>query len=1037
MSDGTIILLAKRFVGERTMRCGSLFDVGLPNDGVMSYAILAVFAGLAVNVTQASEVDFQRDIQPIFAEKCAACHGVDESTRQGGLRLDDRNNVLAGGDSGEPTVVPGDAVQSELVRRVLSEDPDEMMPPPDGHQRLTDSEVQRLKQWINDGAVYETHWSFVPPQKRLVLDPSANVVDAYVDEKLEGLGVQKSPAAAKGVLCRRLYLDLIGVPPSPEELQAFDREGFEATVDRLLSSERFGEKWARHWMDVARYSDTNGYEKDLQRSQWIWRDWVIRAFNHDLPYDQFVIEQIAGDLLENATQDQVVATGFLRNSMLNEEGAIIPEQFRMVEMFDRMDCVGKAFLGLSTQCAQCHSHKYDPLTMEEYYGMFSFLNNTYEAQSWVYSEEQAKQKEEVLARVDNEYAELLSRVPDWKGRLAGWGESIVSMDHDWVPLVFHDLNSVSGLNHPVQQPDQSVLMLGHTSSDVYMIAAPEMLGVTGLRLEALRHEDLPFGGPGRNSTGAWGIKTLELFLRQPNSEDWTPLQLVNATADFSEADQPRDKGNSADGPVAYLIDGKDETEWQADRGRGRKNVSSAAVVQFETPVDFVKGCELKVVMRMGDMLGCVRFSLTKADDPKSLSVDHEAVLALARPEPERTEDENRWVLRNWLKTLPEASEALKRIDAIWQDFPEAKTSVLHMRERPATQSRTTYQLERGAWDQPEKPATPMVPASLHPMPESDEPARLRFARWLADPASPLAARVAVNRIWQQLFGEGIVKTAEDFGTRAPLPEYPDLLDHLAVKFMEERWSQKGLIRHVVLSETYRQSSAIRDDLLELDPANRLLARGPRFRLDAEVVRDSALTAAGLIHHQFGGPSVIPPVPQNVLDYNYVYPSYWKAAEGEQRYRRGVYTFRKRSMPDPAMSSLDSPNGDFACARRVRSNTPLAALTCLNETVFVESARALAIRVLREAGASDEERIERVFEICLSREPTGSETQIVMDLLRSRRQKIAEGWLDARAITTGEPGQLPVLPEGASPQDAAAWTIAARVILNLDEFVNKN
>lgn len=985
----------------------------------------------------ASEVNFQRDIQPIFAEKCAECHGVDEGARQGGLRLDDRSQVLIGGDSGEPTIVPGESEKSELLRRVLSDDPDEMMPPPDGHERLTESEIQSLKRWIDDGAVYQTHWAFVPPKQSLEIGDTSNAVDAYVARKLNTLGISKAPPANDGVLCRRLYLDLIGVPPSPEEVRAFERDGFAATVDLLLSSERFGEKWARHWMDVARYSDTNGYEKDLKREQWIWRDWVIRAFNDDLPYDQFVIEQIAGDLLKDATQDQWVATGFLRNSMLNEEGAILPEQFRMVEMFDRMDCIGKAFLGLSTQCAQCHSHKYDPLTMEEYYGMFSFLNNTYEAQSWVYTEEQIRQKEQVLNGITKEYDEIKASIPDWKKQLATWAESTIGGDHDWMPLEFHDLNSVSGLNHPVQQPDRSVLMLGHTSADVYMIAAPDVKGATGVRLEALRHEDLPFCGPGRNSEGVWGIKSLELLLRKPDSEEWTPLKLVNATADFSEEDQPRDNGKSSDGPVAYLIDGKDETQWQADRGRGRRNVSSVAVVQFEEPVDFEPGCELKIVMRMGDMLGCVRFSLTTESDPKALPVDYQVVLALNLPAETRTADEDRLVFQNWLQSRPETAEALKKIDAIWQKYPKARTSVLHMKERTVSQTRSTYLLERGAWDQPGDAVEPLVPASLHSMPESDEPGRLRFARWLADPESPLAARVAVNRIWLQLFGEGLVKTAEDFGTRAPLPEYPGLLDHLAVQFMEQGWSQKRMIRHIVLSDTYQQSSASRPELQEIDPENRLLARGPRFRLDAEVVRDSALTAAGLIHHQFGGPSVIPPVPQNVLDYNYVYPSYWKAAEGEQRYRRGVYTFRKRSMPDPAMSSLDSPNGDFACARRVRSNTPLAALTCLNESVFVESARALALRLLEEGGATDEERIERAFAICLARGPSEAETQILLELLRSRRQRLAEGWLDARAITTGNPDQLPELPEGTSPQDAAAWTIAARVILNLDEFINKN
>ncbi len=551
------------------------------------------------SLSGADEIEYQRDIQPILSERCAHCHGVDEATREGGLRLDSREGALRGGDSGEPAIVPGKPNESELLRRVTSEDAGEVMPPPDDHARLSETQVEKLRQWIRQGAAYAVHWSLAAPEKvALPGGGDLNPVDALIRAKLRQLNISSSPAAEPSVLARRLYLDVIGLPPSPEELKAFDQEGVAATIEKLLASERYGEKWARHWLDVARYSDTNGYEKDLRRDQWIWRDWVIRALNQDLPYDQFLIEQIAGDLLPDATQDQVIATGFLRNSMINEEGAIIPEQFRMVEMFDRMDCIGKAVLGLTTQCAQCHTHKYDPITMEEYYGMFAFLNNSYEAQSWVYTDDQQATLKSLAEDIAAAEQRLRDQIPDWQARLNAWEESLSTQRIEWQPLAFHDLNSISGLNHPVQESDLSVLMLGHASTDVYMIAAPEMQGATGLRLEALTHGDLPFRGPGRNNVGGWAVGELEVLLKRTPSDEWEKIKLVNATADFSEPDQKQDDGKKSTGPVAYLIDGSDQTQWKADRGLGRRNSPSVAVVQFETAVDLPEGCELKVVMRM-------------------------------------------------------------------------------------------------------------------------------------------------------------------------------------------------------------------------------------------------------------------------------------------------------------------------------------------------------------------------------------------------------------------------------------------------------
>lgn len=983
-------------------------------------------------------VDFLRDVQPILAERCWHCHGVDEGTREGGLRLDQREAALLGGDSELPAIVPGKPQESELLRRVVSTDASEVMPPPSEKHPLSETERKVLEDWIAQGAEYAEHWAFVPPVKvALPEGATAQPVDVLIQSELQRRGLPSTSLADGATLCRRLYLDLIGLPPSPEELEAFEREGYEATVDKLLKSERYGEKWARGWLDAARYSDTNGYEKDLPRDQWIWRDWVIRAFNEDLPYDQFIIEQIAGDLLPGATQDQIIATGFLRNSMLNEEGAIVPEQFRMVEMFDRVDCIGKAVLGLTTQCAQCHSHKFDPFTLDDYYGMFAFINNTYEARSWVYNEAQEAEIAKIHDEISAAQQQIRESRPNWEAELAAWEQSLRESQPIWTYPAMFQLESISGLNHPVQLEDRSILMLGHTSGDVFYVTNEVRSGLTGIRLEVLAHQDLPFGGPGRNAVGGWNLQAFEVQLRRPGG-NWEAVALSDATADFSEPEVKHGDGKRITGPASLAIDGTDETLWTADRGVGRRNRSSVAAFRFAQPLDAPEGSELKVIMRMQDMIGCARIGLTDGSQPSVPPIDHDVMLAIEKSPEQRTATERDRIFDAWSRTVPELQPMVAQIDAAWARYPQGFTSVLHLAERDQDHQRKTFKLDRGEWNKPtEVVESPEVPSAFHPMPESDEPTRLRFARWLVDTRSPLAARVEVNRIWQAIWGVGLVETADDFGTRAPAPIHRDLLDWLAVDMMEQGWSRKHIVRTIVMSEAYRRSSKATPALLEADPNNRLLTRGPRFRADAEVIRDLALSVSGLITHRMGGPGVIPPVPQNVLDYNYVYPSYWTAATGPERYRRTVYGFRKRSMPDPSTSVFDAPNGDLSCVRRVRSNTPLAALTGLNEPIFVESARALALRVLREAGADEESRINHAFLLCVSRMPNANERAALDELLQSTRQRLADGWLDPREITTGELGKLPELPEGVTPQDAAAWTVAARVLLNLDETLTKN
>lgn len=1031
--------------------------------GTMAIAIAIVVAAIVPRSVGAQEtsVDFRRQILPILSDHCFNCHGMDEGTRAGGLRLDQRTTALEGGDSGVPAIVPREAAQSELLTRVFSEEPSLIMPPPEAQRPLNDSQRELLRQWITEGAAYTEHWAFSPPvqpalpnlQWPIRSNPeSAHVestqvrsdhpIDQLVLKQLQKLGWEPNQIAPATSLVRRLYLDLIGLPPSPAEVQRYLEVGHEQTVEELLARPQYGEKWARLWLDAARYSDTNGYEKDLRREQWIWRDWVIRSFNRDQPYHEFIVEQIAGDLLPNATQDQIVATGFLRNSMLNEEGAIVPEEFRMVEMFDRLDCVGKAVLGLTTQCAQCHSHKFDPLTHDEYYGMFAYLNNSYEAQSWIYSEEQQQQRREVLQAIADEEDQLRSARPTWRADLQSWVIDVKSKMSQWQPLRMDDMGSLSGLNHPVQLPDHSILMLGHTSGDVYFLATPDLQGVTGLQLEVLTHGDLPFLGPGRSDVGTWGILELEFWTKQ-GEQEWQKESLIHATADWSEPEQSHQEGKQKSGPVAYLIDGNDAQWWQADRGIGRRNQSSVAVVQLAQPLSRPPGTQAKVVLRMNNMVGCCRVSLTTDANPATPAVAHQAQQLVMKWEPAAeawetlAASEQASLFAAWRQSQLDLAEVNQRIDGHWARFPVAMTSVFHLQERPAETARTTFHLERGQWNSPTTPVAPHTPGFLPPVStDAAEPPRLQFARWLVHRESPLAARVAVNRIWQSLFGQGLVATPEDFGTRTSVPEHLELLDWLAVEFMERGWSQKEVLRLIVNSQTYQQDSRCNAEVHQRDPANRWLARGPRFRADAEAVRDIALATSGLLSLQMGGPGVIPPVPQNVLDYNYVYPGYWTTATGQDRYRRTVYGFRKRSMPDPVTSNFDAPNGDTACVQRVRSNTPLAALTGLNETIFNEAARGLALRILREGGSTDEARAKYGFELCTSRSPSPEEMREISSFVQQQRQRLAEGWLDPKPISTGE-NRLPELPDRCTPQDVAAWSLVARVLLNLDETISKN
>lgn len=1005
-------------------------------------------------------IDFLRDIRPILSNACFQCHGPDEKQRKADLRLDQKDSAFAD-LGGYFAIVPKKPEQSRLIQRITSKDPKEAMPPPKSGKKLTPEQVELLKKWIEQGASWGTHWAFVPPtrpslpavkHKSWIRTP----IDAFILARLEREMLNPSQEADKVTLLRRLSLDLIGLPPTPAEGDEFlaDQrpDAYDRQVERLLRSPHYGERWGRHWLDAARYADSDGYEKDKSRQVWAYRDWVINALNRDLPYNQFVRDQIAGDLLPNPTQDQLVATGFLRNSMINEEGGVDPEQFRMEAMFDRMDAIGKSVLGITIQCAQCHTHKYDPLTQEEYYRMFAFLNNSYEANIPVYTPEEQRLRADIFRQIHDIEADLQHRTPDWRERMARWEKDVSQGQPTWT-VVRPSVDDIStGGQKYLPMPDGSFLAQGYapTKHRVKMTVTTDVQPITAFRLELLTDPDLPLGGPGRSIKGTGALSEFDVEVASADAPGkMTKVKFAKATADLELPEKPleaifddRSNKKRITGPVSFAIDGKGDTAWGVDVGPGRRNQPRKAVFTAEKPISYPKGTVLTFYLTQNHggwnsddnqncNLGRFRLSVTNTPGAVADPVPQGVREILAIPHEQRTPAQLATVFSYWRTTVPDWKAANERIEALWQKHPEG-SSQLVLQTRPMP--RTTSLLQRGDFLKPVRPVTPGVPAFLHSLPTNTPPTRLAFANWLVDQKSPTTARSLVNRVWQAYFGRGIVSTSEDLGSQSEAPSHPELLDWLAVEFMERGWSMKNLHRLIVSSATYRQSSKVTPELMARDPLNRLLARAPRIRVEAEIVRDIALEASGLLDPKIGGPSAFPPAPAFLFQPPTSYgPKVWK--EGE-RYRRALYTFRYRSVPYPPLENFDAPNGDFSCVRRSRSNTPLQALTTLNEPLFLECARALANRTLREGGASDHERLSYAFRQCVARAPTEREAGVMQALLDRQMRHFSDGKANPLDLITSDPKQPPKLPQGATPVQLAAWTAVSRVLLNLDETITK-
>lgn len=980
------------------------------------FLVFAAQLGFSTAFVCADDIRFPQDIQPILARKCYACHGPDEQTREADLRLDSRAGAINGG-----AIDVEDLGGSEILARIYSDDPDLRMPPPAARETLTGDDKAKLREWVLAGAEYTQHWAFVAPERPAVppvrnRNWALNPIDSFVLARLEKEGLKPSAKADPYTLVRRIYLDLTGLPPTPEQADRFvtdaSPDAYVRLVDQLLDSERYGERWARLWLDLARYADTNGYEKDRARSVWPYRDWVIKALNADMPFDQFTIEQLAGDMLPNARDSQKIATGFHRNTMMNEEGGIDPLEYRFYSMVDRVGTTGTVWMGLTTGCAQCHTHKYDPILHSDFYRLMALMDNADEPDLFVRSEDLVAKR----TRIEKQITELQNQL----GSQFGTKEELDAAFDKWVTeqrqeAVQWNVLRPSRLqtNLPKLQvlDDGSILSTGDiTKRDVFEMTFPITEPVTAIRLEAIPDERLPAKGPGR---AFYEGRKGDFFLSEVAAViNGKPVSFASSSSSI--------KANKFGPNVVF--DNEGSSGWALS---GREGQASQLVLNLAQPIREKGNLEITLLFERHYAASLGRFRLSATSQlgnlvAKTMPVAVEA--ALSRPLSESSDQQIREVRQYFLLTTPRLAEARKPIAELRKQLPEFPTTLV-MQERPADNGRTTHRHHRGEYLSPREVVGPALPSLFK---SQTSPAnRLEFAKWLASSENPLVARVTANRAWRAFFGSGIVKTSGDFGTQSEPPSHPELLDWLATEFMEQGWSMKKLHRLIVTSATYQQTSRCSPSARRHDPQNRMLTRGPRFRLDAEMVRDVMLSSAGLLSSKMYGPSVYPPQPASVTALAYG-GTKWSPSKGEDRFRRSLYTFTKRTAPFAALAVFDGPTGENCLPRRNRSNTPLQALTLLNDDMFLEMARAKAKRVTEEDGTVAE-KIERLFRSYLTRPPTPDEATALMRFYGQQMNRLLiEKTLDAEAI---------IGVEGTA--ERAAWILVTRAIMNLDEVIARN
>ncbi|HUR47760.1 MAG TPA: PSD1 and planctomycete cytochrome C domain-containing protein [Candidatus Saccharimonadales bacterium] len=975
------------------------------------------------------------DVQPILREHCLKCHGPEK--QKGGLRLDIKTKALEGGDSGK-AIVPGKGEESLLIKLISGLDHDKVMPPKGG--RLSEAQIKILQNWIDAGAIWpestnqtehasRSHWAFQAPIR--VAPPDVknmrwvrNPIDAFVLAKLEAHRIQPSAEADRPTLVRRLYLDLLGLLPKPEAVRAFlvDRrqDAYERVVDSLLESPHFGERWGRHWLDVARYADTSGYQVDRFRPYaYVYRNWVIDAFNHDMPFDQFTIEQLAGDLLPNATVAQKTAVGFHRNTLMNHEDGVDAQEFICKAKVDRVSTTGNVWLGLTVGCAECHSHKYDPISQKEFYQLYAFFNNTEEQDITAI---QAPELERYTLRkkaCDEELAKVQAALATNKTEAlqAEWERQVQLPATPWVLMTSTNYYTTDGTTLRLEK-DGSFRALGRIRPfDTYVVeASANITGVTGFRLEMLPAT----GKPSRKGQGNSILAEFAVSVTQSNGNS-RRMVLQHAAADFS----------AREFPVSAAIDGNFTNGWSFSPETNRRHV---AVFESREKVDVAPGEKLVFKLSQKNGAAPARFRISATTAPAPLGPDwlpDNIVKALNTPVGSRSAGQKKELAKYYREEVnPTTSSLTRQIESIASRTPTYQQALAQSFVE-GTNCRPTFVHVRGDFLRHGEQVQPGVIGALNSFrSRSPKPDRLDLAHWIMDPANPLTSRVAVNRMWQHLFGRGLVESIGDFGTRGGKPSHPELLDWLATEFPRLGWSRKSFIKMVLMSSTYRQSSFVRSDLLEYDPENVLLARQGRFRLESEIVRDIYLCAGGKLNDEIGGPSIRPPTTESFRNLGNAGAFTWADTETIEKYKRGLYVLTQRTVPYPVSMTFDGPNSAETCPRRERSNTPLQALTLLNNPVFMEAAQGLGLRIQQETAGSPRKKIEHGFELCLSREPSQQELSC---LERLYEQNLA---LTRRNPASAEKIAGAGLSEPLELSETAALVSVAQVILNLDEFFNR-
>lgn len=1139
--------------------------------------LLAVAATALLSRTAWAKVDFNRDIRPIVSNTCFLCHGPDQSTRKAKLRLDIRDEAIVGG-----AIVPGKPEESEAYKRMSAKDPGDLMPPPEFHKTLTPEQIATFKQWIQEGAEYKKHWSYEKPVRPALPKTkntkwARNPSDSFILARLEQSGIVPQPEADKYALLRRVSLDLTGLPPTSEEADAFNADkapnAYEKVVDRLLASPAYGEHQARQWLDLARYADSAGYADDPLRTIWSYRDWTIRAFNENKPFDQFTIEQIAGDLLPNPTEAQLIATAFHRNTMTNNEGGTDDEEFRNAAVVDRVNTTMSVWMGTSMACAQCHTHKYDPLTQKEYFQLFAFFNQSADADKQneapllsIYTDEQKAQRKAWEAESQTIEGDFNNPSPALVSASREWARQF-PINLDWKPLNPAGLQAQSGA--AMVQENGVIAAPGGAKQDSFTIEAPLAPGkLAALRLDVLPDVALPGSGPG-HANGNFVVTRIGATLLPPDGQPAPKARFVRIelpgkdkllqlaevqvfsggqniaprgeakqSSTYAEAGAKRandgntngeyDKGsvahtNTGDANPWWEVDLKTEAEieriavwnrveagerlqgfrvvaldanrrevWSKDNNpapptsaafalNGARDIPlSAAVADFtqkefdagdvigpntnakdesrgwaiagaqgkahwlsvlaKEPQDIAPGSRLRVVIEQKSQFDnhtIGRFRLSTSADPRTmenLRTPSEVLQILTVAAPERTEPQKARLAAYYAREVaPESKTQRQRLATLQKDITAMKpVTVPIMGDLPIAQARKTRVQLRGSHLALDEEVSPAVPVVFAPLPADVPKNRLALARWLVSDENPLTARVIANRYWESLFGIGLVRTSEEFGSQGELPTNPELLDWLATELTQSKWDLKKFQKLLVTSAAYRQSSKVTPALLEKDPENLLVSRGPRFRMSAEMIRDETLSVSGLLSRKMYGPPVRPVRPNMGLNAAFGGGLDWQTSPGEDSRRRALYTEWRRTSPYPSLTTFDAPNREVCTLSRARTNTPLQALVTLNDPVFIEAAQALARRIATQKG-THADKVRYAIRQCLARPAQEKETQRLVQLYN---EALAVYKQDSKKATSLATMPLGPLPEGADAADIAAWTTVANVLLNLDEMLMK-